>query len=245
MRLNNKIFPAFVLILILTAAGCSQVSDNQDTLSEPSENEAVEADSQTVVNDIPADVESETAEPIESAESETGSTENSQVVQTTEPVQPVSSGPKGIDPSVISIPTIDVRADIEDVGILENGQMGVPDDGDTVGWFHRGPKPGAAGNSVMAGHVDDRSGPAIFFDLDQLTLGDRIYIEDDEGTELAFEVTRMEVYPYDDAPMDLIFGPTATQRLNLITCTGEFDRNAGTHRERLVVFTELVTDQEL
>lgn len=233
------------LTLILTVVACSQDSDNPQYSQIDEEINDSEENIEAVEESEPTTEESESAsENTTPLEGEDVTQEESSIVKASEPVQPVSSGPKGIDPSVISIPTIDVRAEIEDVGILENGQMGVPDDGDTVGWFHRGPKPGGSGNAVMAGHVDDRSGPAIFYELDQLDLGDRIYIEDENGNELEFEVTRMEVYPYDDAPMDLIFGATATQRLNLITCTGEFDTNAGTHRERLVVFTELVHEDE-
>ena len=40
--------------------------------------------------------------------------------------------------------------------------MGVPKGFDTVGWFGEGTKPGAPGNAVMAGHVDSKTGPAVF-----------------------------------------------------------------------------------
>lgn len=235
MHFKHKLLVLIGLILILTAVSCSQDSGNSQS------GEVNEPQSDQEVNDET----SLTDEDIIMEDSSDEENESTTVVQTSEPVQPVSSGPRGIHPSVISIPSIDVRADIEDVGILDNGQMGVPDDGDTVGWFHRGAKPGASGNAVMAGHVDDRSGPAIFYELDQLDLGDRVYIENISGEELVFEVTRLEVYPYDDAPIDVVFGPSSTQRLNLITCTGEFDRNEGTHRERLVVFTELIQEDEV
>jgi hypothetical protein len=53
-----------------------------------------------------------------------------------------------------------------------------------------------------------------------------------------FVVVDKKRYPYDTTALDDVFGPTSKQRLNLITCIGEFDQNAGTHSERLVVFTE-------
>ncbi|WP_090793728.1 class F sortase [Pelagirhabdus alkalitolerans] len=156
-------------------------------------------------------------------------------------ITPVGSSTQGIVPDRISIPSIDVDTSIEDVGILPDGKMGVPDDGDQVGWFNRGPKPGAAGQAVMAGHVDDQNGPAIFYHLDELEKGDVVKVHNDQGDERIFRVTHKKVYPYDEKNIEEVFGPTSQSNLNLITCTGEFDRQAGTHRERLVVFTEEMT----
>ncbi|GAJ99979.1 class F sortase [Geomicrobium sp. JCM 19055] len=68
-----------------------------------------------------------------------------------------------INPTSISIPTLNIDAPIVEVGQLDNGQMGVPDNGDDVGWYEPGTKPGGIGNAVLAGHVDDRTGPAVFF----------------------------------------------------------------------------------
>ncbi|WP_306984147.1 class F sortase [Alkalicoccobacillus murimartini] len=149
---------------------------------------------------------------------------------------------QGVDPVEIRIPSINVEATIEDVGILDNGQMGVPEDVDGVGWFEPGTNPGAIGNSVMAGHVDSKTGPAVFFELEDLVEGDEIIVLDSDGNELTFEVKSKESYDRNDAPMNDIFGATDTRSLNLITCSGTFNREAGTHDERLVVYTELVEE---
>ncbi len=53
--------------------------------------------------------------------------------------------------------------------------MGVPDNGHDVAWFKLGARPGEEGNAVIAGHVDDQKGPAIFYHLDKLTKGDEIF----------------------------------------------------------------------
>ncbi|TSB48167.1 class F sortase [Alkalicoccobacillus porphyridii] len=150
---------------------------------------------------------------------------------------------QGVTPAHIRIPSIGVDADIEDVGILENGQMGVPEDVDGVGWFEPGTNPGAIGNSVMAGHVDSRTGPAVFFDLEDLVEGDEIIIEDQDGQELTFEVKYQESYDRSNAPIQDIFGAANTRNLNLITCSGTFNRDEGTHEERLVVYAELVEEE--
>ncbi|WP_054705215.1 class F sortase [Bacillus sp. JCM 19041] len=150
----------------------------------------------------------------------------------------------GIQPDNISIPSLEIDTNVVEVGLLEDGSMGVPDTGEEVGWYEPGTMPGATGNSVLAGHVDDRTGPAIFFTLDQIEEGASVYVTDNAGEELEFEVERIASYPYDDAPLNEVFGGTSEQRLNLITCTGTFNRDQGTHEDRLVVYTKLVSSEK-
>ncbi|MEK1829335.1 class F sortase [Priestia megaterium] len=68
-------------------------------------------------------------------------------------------------------------------------------------------------------------------------------VRDAQGTTLTFDVKRIKSYPRDKAPLNEIFGYSNKRNLNLITCTGTFDRAEGTHQERLVVYTELKADQ--
>lgn len=153
-----------------------------------------------------------------------------------------ASEEEGIRPVTVEIPSLDVKAEIENVGILENGQMGVPSNDENVGWFEPGFKPGSTGNSVLAGHVDSKKGPAVFYHLNQLNKGDEVIVTDENGKALTFVVKGKKNYPFQNAPIEDIFGPTDKTNLNLITCTGTFNRSYGTHEERLVVFTELKTE---
>ncbi|WP_084599539.1 class F sortase [Pontibacillus chungwhensis] len=146
---------------------------------------------------------------------------------------------EGIVPTHLSIPAIDVDTQIEKVGILDNGQMGVPDSTKTVGWFEPSTKPGNTGNSVIAGHVDSYKGPAVFFYLKDLEKGDEVTVTDKDGEKRTYIVKALESYPYDNSPIEEIFGTTDKKRLNLITCTGTFDQETNNHLERLVVYTEL------
>ncbi|WJY27373.1 class F sortase [Sporosarcina trichiuri] len=145
----------------------------------------------------------------------------------------------GIVPASIEIPELGIRTDIESVGTLPNGQMGVPQDVNHVGWFEPGTLPGSQGSAVMAGHIDSLTGPAIFYKLNKLKQGDEVIVTGENGEQMTFSVTRSETYPRDAAPIQDIFGFSYGSRLNLITCMGEFNRKAKTHEERLVVYTEL------
>lgn len=147
---------------------------------------------------------------------------------------------EGIIPLTIEIPSIGVEAEVEDVGLLENGQMAVPEGSENVAWFEPGPKPGEPGNSVIAGHVDDTVNPAVFYDLHKVQIGEHIYVTDQQGKRLTFLVRKKEIYPRTDAPLDDIFGFTYLSMLNLITCEGEYDPETTERAERLVVFAELV-----
>jgi sortase A len=145
----------------------------------------------------------------------------------------------GIIPVKLEIPAIKVVAEIEPVGIFDNGQMGVPSSAEGVGWFKPGTKPGGFGNAVLAGHVDSRTGPAIFYELGELEAGDEIFVTDADGKMLTFIVTKKESYPRLYAPIQDIFGYVNSRNLNLITCSGTFNVKDSTHEERLVVYTEL------
>lgn len=148
----------------------------------------------------------------------------------------------GIVPHRIEIPGIGVDASIEHVGLLPSGQMDEPSEMDDVAWYEGGYMPGEQGSSVIAGHVDSRTGPAIFFDLHKLEQGDEIIVTDEDGVEKVFVVQKSEAYDRNDAPLQQIFGYSYRSQLNLITCTGEFNTEAGTHDERLVVYTVLKDD---
>lgn len=149
----------------------------------------------------------------------------------------------GIIPAKLTIPAIKVNTDIEQVGTLPSGQMGVPANINNAAWYEPGTKPGNTGNSVIDGHVDSKTGPAVFYNLKKLQTGDEIIVTDKNGTALTYIVKNKVSYPRDKAPLEKIFGYTDGRKLNLITCTGLFNRNQHTHEQRLVVYTELKTDE--
>lgn len=145
-------------------------------------------------------------------------------------------------PSRLHIPSVQLDAPVVPVGILENGQMDVPQSSDIVGILSPGPLPGEIGTAIMAGHVDSQTGPAIFYPLKKIKTGDPVLISNEEGQSLVFKVISVESYITSEAPLDKIFGDTDQSRLNLITCTGKYNRKLGTHEKRLVVFTRLMDD---
>lgn len=153
----------------------------------------------------------------------------------TDELQPEPRQDDAIDPILIEIPAIGVHAAVEKTSLLENGEMGVPSDDTKVGWFEPGYQPGMPGNAVIAGHVDNKSGPAVFFYLKKLKPGDLILLSDGEGKQLTFSVVDTTVYNTEEAPLEQIFGSSDEPRLNLITCAGRYDRRTTQHEKRLVI----------
>ncbi|TMU84972.1 class F sortase [Bacillus sp. BHET2] len=145
----------------------------------------------------------------------------------------------GIVPATIEIPAIDVSTSIEAVGLKENGEMAVTESFETTAWYQSGYKPGEPGNAVIGGHVDSRNGPAVFYNLNKLSKGDEIILKDKDGEKRTFVVLDKKEYPWDESPLKSIFGYSAASSLNLITCTGDFDRSSRNYSKRLVVYTEL------
>lgn len=143
-------------------------------------------------------------------------------------------------PQKIRIPKIGVAGAVEPVGLDAKKAMDVPKDAANAGWYNLGPRPGAAGSAVLAGHLDRESGaPAIFFKLNLLVAGDKIYITDTTGKERTFVVTRMAKYPYDQFPIGEVFGKSANPSLNLITCQGNWNGSSKNYSHRFVVYSEL------
>lgn len=68
-------------------------------------------------------------------------------------------------PLRLSLPRLRIDADVEQVGLAPDGAMDVPERFDTVGWYRLGARPGELGNAVLAGHLDAKTAPAIFWRL--------------------------------------------------------------------------------
>ncbi|TYR74685.1 sortase [Rossellomorea vietnamensis] len=151
---------------------------------------------------------------------------------------------EGIVPARIKIPGMDIDTGVIPVGLLDNGEMQVPEETDITGWYDRGVKPGARGNAVIAGHVDSKEGPAIFFYLKDIEIGETITIFDENGKEKTFKVKAKESYKNEEAPIEKIFGSSSERNLNLITCTGTFNYDEHLYPDRLVIYTELVEEEE-
>ena len=151
------------------------------------------------------------------------------------PVAETPAAVAPVRPVVLSIPSIEVRTHLIRLGLQQDGSVEVPSDPDLAGWFQRGPPPGADGSSVILGHVDSTSGPAVFFRLRELQAGDRLAVRLDDGTTVSFEVHSIKTYANEDFPAKRVYGRTGRAELNLVTCGGDYDAANGGYQSNVVV----------
>jgi sortase (surface protein transpeptidase) len=138
-------------------------------------------------------------------------------------------------PVRVEIPAIGVSSRLVRLGLNADGTMQVPGDYDLAGWFTGGAMPGQDGPAVISGHVDSRTGPAVFYRLRDLRPGDTVRVRRAAGDWLAFEVTGTARYAKAAFPTEAVFGPVTGPVLRLITCGGEFDRASGHYLDNMVV----------
>lgn len=145
-----------------------------------------------------------------------------------------AAAPVGID-----LPTIHVSSALQRLQIQADGTLQVPTDPGQAGWWSQGARPGASGPAIIVGHVDSRTGPAVFYRLADLRPGDRVLIHRADGSTVAFLVDALRRYPKNAFPTDVVYGSTPDPTLRLLTCTGTFDRSSGHYEDNLVVFAHL------
>lgn len=115
----------------------------------------------------------------------------------------------------------------------------VPEVYDKVGWYNGGVSPGEVGPSVILGHVDSYQGPAIFYHLGILDVGDEIVVERADGTTATFMVTDKERVSQDDFPTERVYGPLNHAGLRLVTCTGTYNKGTLKYSHNLIVYAKL------
>jgi len=154
----------------------------------------------------------------------------SPVVATSTEAPPLAS------PTRVVAPTVGVDAEVGATGIGPAGELAVPDDFDRAFWFEGSAVPGEPGVSVLVGHIDDESGPAVFYPLERLKVGEEIFIPRSDGVTARYTVTELKIFPKGRFPTERVFGTGSGPGLRLITCIGRFDRKRQTYLDNLVVF---------
>lgn len=144
------------------------------------------------------------------------------------------------DPATIRIPAIGVVAPVDPLFIDADGVLPPPDSYDGTGWWHAGPEPGEDGPAVIAGHIDSRSGPAVFYRLGELAPGDEIHVDRVDGSTVTFVARRTEQHDKDTFPTAEVYGDTPGPALRLVTCGGEFDQAARSYDDNVIVWADHV-----
>ena len=158
------------------------------------------------------------------------------------PTGPIVAPPQTAEPRPVarpvslSIPLIGVRTRLVTLGLTRAGSLQVPATTSVAGWFAGGPRPGAIGSAVIAGHIDSYQGPGVFFRLDELRPGNRVYVRRSDRSIVMFRVTAVRRYLKNHFPTQAVYGATPDAELRLITCGGAFDAATGHYLSNIVVY---------
>jgi sortase (surface protein transpeptidase) len=125
------------------------------------------------------------------------------------------------------------------LGLRADGTMEVPPAGFPAGWYTGAPTPGELGPAIIAGHVD-WTGPGVFYDLHKLVPDDEVAVGREDGSVAVFRVTRVEQYPKDEFPTELVYGNTDHAALRLITCGGAWNAHTRHYEDNIIAFADFV-----
>ncbi|MEU8076050.1 class F sortase [Catellatospora citrea] len=138
-------------------------------------------------------------------------------------------------PDRVRVRSIGVDSALETLTVDEAGALRPPEMFAVAGWYAEGPTPGDIGPAVIAGHVDSKAGPAVFFRLHEVRPGDSIEVRRD-GTWIRFRVVEIGRYRKNRFPTEQVYGPTPGPELRLVTCGGVFDQTRRTYLDNVVVY---------
>ncbi|MFE9680168.1 class F sortase [Streptomyces sp. NPDC002701] len=144
------------------------------------------------------------------------------------------------EPRFLSIPSLGLEAPLIGLRLDERGQLTAPplDQPKLAGWYEGGPTPGEAGTSVMVGHLDTRSGPAVFAGLSSMTPGQLVEARRADGRTAVYTVDAVNMYEKARFPSQEVYGARNRPELRLITCGGVYDKKTG-YQSNVVVFAHL------
>lgn len=181
------------------------------------------------------------AEAVEDTEGPEGTEAPGKPESSAEPSAPPAPALEPSGPAGLRVPAIDVETDdLLPLQVRSDGELDVPEEPDTVGWYEAGASPGQQGAAVIGAHVDSPTGPAVFFRLAELRPGDEVTVPRADGVDAVFEVYGVEQYSKDDFPTREVYGSTGGRaELRLVTCGGTFDRGEHEYTGNVVVYAEL------
>ncbi|MDI3390255.1 class F sortase [Streptomyces sp. B-S-A8] len=143
-------------------------------------------------------------------------------------------------PTRIRIPSLRIDAPLMGLRLTPDGSLDVPpaEKRNLAGWYEAGITPGERGTSVVAGHVDNAEGPAVFYALGALRKGETVEVDRDDGRTAVFTVDAVEVYDSRNFPDDKVYGAAPRPELRVITCGGGYSKKTG-YLGNVVVFAHL------
>ena len=144
-------------------------------------------------------------------------------------------------PITVALPSVRLTAPLLGLGMDSKGAPELPpfSEPGTAGWLRDSATPGAVGTAVLVGHVDTRTGPAVFWNLSAVKPGAQVQVARLDGSTALFTVDAVRVFDRKTFPAAQIYAPAKDAQLRIITCGGSFDRKRAEYTGNVVVFAHL------
>ena len=142
-------------------------------------------------------------------------------------------------PRFISIPKLNVKARILQVGLDKTDTLRAPSNVHDAGWFTGSAKPGStSGAAVIDGHISGPTQHGIFYDAKKLAKGDTIEVEKGDGTKITYQVVSAETKNTTDIDMAQATESVESGKhgLNIISCAGKYNKTTKQYEQRIVVY---------
>ena len=139
------------------------------------------------------------------------------------------------------MPSIGLTAPLLGLGMDGRGDPELPPFSQprTAGWLRDSATPGAAGTAVLVGHVDTRSGPAVFWGLSTVKPGASVEVARLDGSTALFQVDAVRAFDKAAFPAAQVYAPARDAQLRIVTCGGTFDRARREYTGNVVLFAHL------
>ncbi|MFI8517196.1 class F sortase [Streptomyces sp. NPDC085481] len=155
------------------------------------------------------------------------------------PLPPAHAALKPAEPRRVEVPSLGLSAPVVARGLDAEGAIDPPpyEMPQTVGWYGAGTRPGADGAALFVGHVDTKTGPAVFYGLSAARPGATVNVTRSDGSVAEFTIDDVQVVERTAFDARKAYGRhrPAGAELRLITCGGTFDREAGAYTANVVV----------
>jgi Sortase domain len=148
-------------------------------------------------------------------------------------------------PVRLDIPRVRLRADLIQVGLSAAEAVGVPplDQAQKAGWYDEGPAPGQIGAAVIDGHVDSNEIPAphqgAFYRLGLVGVGDTVDVTRADHMVAVYQVDQVQSVSKQEFPTDRVYSAVPFAALRLITCGGDFDYQAHSYLNNVIIYAHL------
>lgn len=154
------------------------------------------------------------------------------------PVRPALDAPAPPPPGPVrvEVPALGIDVPVEPTGVDDAGRMALPDSADVAGWYRFGPAPRSpSGAIVVAAHVDDADSVGPFARLAGADAGTAVRVTTADGAAQAYRVTEVRSEAKHALSSDALFDRSGNPRLVLVTCGGDWDPEAASYTDNVVV----------